>query len=265
MAAPIQAKGGLGWAILAAALAIPGLLFYNWWSHLKAERQRSISQKARTRVPEAGVFATPAPGGDKLVNPVSASTAAPAADPAAAAAAAAAAPGASSATAGGLPGATPAAAAAPAATDPALLAAAAAGAPTGAAPGGASASVTVSTGAVLVAALPRDPMLSPMDIVRMQQEEMEKRLAEEAMRRAMEEKKRPKPKPQIDIRSFVDLQGIVANPDGENKAIVNDVVVGAGETFDARGHEVKVVRISPAGVTFQYKGKRFVKSVSRDE
>lgn len=76
MAAP-QAKGGLGWAILAAALAIPGLLFYNWWSHLKAERQKSISQKARGRVPETGVFAPPAPDAGKLVNPVSASTAAP--------------------------------------------------------------------------------------------------------------------------------------------------------------------------------------------
>lgn len=239
MAAP-AAKGGLGWAILAAALAVPGFLFYNWWSHLKAERQKSISQKARSRVPEAGVFPTPAPAGDKLVNPIAASsgavaapavsTAAPLAEPAAVAAPAA-------VTDAGEPGAGPAPGTLPAPQE--------------------------STGTVV--ALSRDPTLSPMDIVRMQQEEMERRMAEEALRAAANLRRNPPKAREIPIESFVELQGIVANANGENKAIVNDAVVGVGETFDARGRPVRVLKITAAGVTFQYKSKRFIKNVNRDE
>ncbi|MDX6768469.1 MAG: hypothetical protein SF051_02985, partial [Elusimicrobiota bacterium] len=113
MAAP-AAKGGLGWAILAVALAIPGFLFYNWWTHLKAERQKAISQKARGRVPEGGVFSTPAPGAEKLVNPIAASTAAALAVSSGTAAPAAGAPEA------GLVGDASAAPAAPAAASDAL-------------------------------------------------------------------------------------------------------------------------------------------------
>jgi len=49
---------GLGWAILAAALAVPGFLFYNWWSHLKTDRDHAIlrqGDQARRR----RVFQTP--------------------------------------------------------------------------------------------------------------------------------------------------------------------------------------------------------------
>lgn len=243
MAAP-AAKGGLGWAILAAALAVPGFLFYNWWSHLKAERQKSISQKARSRVPEAGVFPTPAPAGEKLVNPIAASSGAVAAPALSTAAPAAAAP------IEPAPGAAPAVA-----TD-------------GAAPGtgpspGTLPAPEASTSTVV--ALPRDPTLSPMDIVRMQQEEMERRMAEDALKAAANLKRNPPKRAEVPIESFVELQGIVANADGENKAIVNDAVVGVGETFDARGRPVRVLKITAAGVTFQYKNKRFVKNVNRDE
>ncbi|MBI5247098.1 MAG: hypothetical protein HY923_07945, partial [Elusimicrobia bacterium] len=61
-------RGGLGWVILVVALAVPGVLFYNWWSHLKADRDKAVAAKARGRVPDGGVFqASPSA---KLVNPM---------------------------------------------------------------------------------------------------------------------------------------------------------------------------------------------------
>ncbi|UPT75915.1 MAG: hypothetical protein M0D55_09735 [Elusimicrobiota bacterium] len=45
-------RGGFGWVILVIALAVPGVLFYNWWSHLKAEQARAVAAKAAARVPE---------------------------------------------------------------------------------------------------------------------------------------------------------------------------------------------------------------------
>ncbi|MBI4060087.1 MAG: hypothetical protein HY403_01520 [Elusimicrobia bacterium] len=100
MAGATGGRGGLGWAILAVSLAVPGVLFYNWWSHLKAEREKTVAAKARGRVPDGGVFES-SPNA-KLVNPMApivstASAAAPTPTPAleaAAPAAAAAAPGA---------------------------------------------------------------------------------------------------------------------------------------------------------------------------
>ncbi|MBI3566421.1 MAG: hypothetical protein HY079_14600, partial [Elusimicrobia bacterium] len=71
--APAPTRGGVGWAILAVALAVPGFLFYNWWSHLKAEHDKGVAAKASKRL-EGGVFQT-APAG-RLVNPIAPSTAA---------------------------------------------------------------------------------------------------------------------------------------------------------------------------------------------
>lgn len=271
MAAP-QAKGGLSWAILAAALAVPGLLSFNWWSHLKAERQRAISQKARGRVPDGGVFASP-PADAKPVNPVTVSTAVPAAGApgeAGAAAPAALSTAAASSAVAAAPAGTPTSAGpgVPALPAPGGLASAAPGAggePSSLTAPGNAPSVNASSAAATLPALPRDPTLSPMDLVRMQQEDMERQLAEEAMRQALIKKNAPRRPVEIKIESYVDLQGIVANPDGENRAIVNDAVLGAGETFDARGQQVRILKITPAGVTFQWKSKKFVKNVSRDE
>lgn len=255
MSAASAPRNGLGWAILAAALAVPGFLFYNWWSHLKAERHRAISQKARGRVPEGGVFATPAPSAMKLVNPVSA--AAPAS--------------AGAATAPSVPSALPAAA--PAASAPVAAASAAApepvptqapaSPPAEASAGPETAAVPAPDAAAPPPPLPRDPMISPMDIVRMQQAELERQLAAEALRRE-QEGARPAPKRVVPVETLVDLQGIVATAGGENKAIINDAVVGVGETVDAGGRSVRVVKISAAGVTFQYRNRRFVKNVSKD-
>ena len=68
MAGTGSARGGLGWVILVVALAVPGVLFYNWWSHLKADREKTVAAKARGRVPDGGVFLS-SPN-NKLVNPM---------------------------------------------------------------------------------------------------------------------------------------------------------------------------------------------------
>ncbi|MBI4371469.1 MAG: hypothetical protein HY552_04140 [Elusimicrobia bacterium] len=52
---PKGARGGLGWVVLTAALAVPAVLFYGWWSRLRAEQERSAPGAAR-RPLEGGVF-----------------------------------------------------------------------------------------------------------------------------------------------------------------------------------------------------------------
>lgn len=263
-------KNGMGWAILAAALAVPGFLFYNWWSHLKAEHDRGVSAKARGRLPEGGVFQTPSPAGGRLVNPM-ASTAT-----AVAVATAAAVPGSpalaakpTTPPATSAPAAAPATPVASAATPAVPPAAAAPGvSPTPAVPGApaTAAGVAPSTSTVV---LPRDPMMSPMDIVRLREEELARIRHEEEMRRALAERNRPKPKivhREPPPETKIDLQGIVETPDGAGLAIVNGSTVKSGESFVAEGLQgkVRVVRITSSEVTFEYKGKRFKKGVSAE-
>ena len=56
------------------------------------------------------------------------------------------------------------------------------------------------------------------------------------------------------------LQGIISAPEGESKAIINNESVGVGEMVG----KFRVLRITAAGVTFEYKGRRFTKSVNRE-
>lgn len=232
-AAAAGAKGGLGWLILAAALAVPGLLSFNWWSRLKAERDRSVSTKARGRAVEGNVFQT-APAAAKPVNPPSASTTAPAA----------------AATA---PAAAPAAAARPTKV------------PSEAPPAAAAVAASSSPAAVVV--LPRDPMLSPLDLAALREAELAKERArleiEEANRRArLPPAKRVLPP----VEKMIELQGIVAVPGGGSLAIVNGATVSSGESFPVAGYagKVRVLKISAIGVTFEYKKRRFTKNVNNE-
>lgn len=243
MAGTGSARGGLGWVILVVALAVPGVLFYNWWSHLKAEREKSVAAKAHARVPDGGVFQS-SPNA-KLVNPM---TPAVSTDTAAApVAAVAAAPSASDAQAAVVAAPAPVQAAEPV-------------------PGASAAVPAASASTAAVAApLKRDPTMSPLDAVRIAQEEQAKRQAAEdlanlnAGRQNRGSKKAAKRKSPIDT---LELQGIISNPESGFKAIVNNEVVGAGEMIGSTG--IKVLKISDLGVTFLYQGKRFSKGVSRD-
>jgi hypothetical protein len=248
-------RGNLGWLILAAALAVPGFLFYNWSSRLKSEHDRGVSAKARTRA-EGGVFQT-APVGGRLVNPMAPSTSAPAGFPprpagdprpkqAVAAVPAPAAP-VPAPSAAARPSPLPAATAAVPAPAPA---------PTEAAPE----AVAASSSAAVV--LPRDPMMSPLDLVRIQEAQIEAAaraqalLDEEARRRNRRHAAPPKPKP---IETKIELQGIVAGPTGENLAIINGLTVNTGEKFAVEGYAGKVAvrKITATDVTLEYSGRKF--------
>lgn len=254
MAGTGSARGGLGWVILVIALAVPGVLFYNWWSHLKADREKAVAAKARGRVPEGGVFQS-SPNA-KLVNPMApaastAAVAAPAAAPAdAAPVAAAAAPSAPS---------DPSVPSAPAVASAAtIVAPVASSAP---AEGGQTTAFAVSTAAFVP--LKRDPTLSPFDLVRILEEEEARRKAAEDLENAKKIKVRGPRKPKaVDPTTQINLQGIVSNPDSGFKAIVNDEVLGVGEFVGNTG--IKIVKITDLGVTFVHQGKKFSKGVSRD-
>jgi hypothetical protein len=247
-------RGGIGWLILAAALAVPGFLFYNWWSHLKTEHDHSVSQNARKRA-EGGVF-DPAPSAGRLVNPM-ASTAAPAGLPTSGAAAkASTAPGLAVASAATLP---PAAVPVPGAVKPS---AAGGDAPPPAA------TIAVSSDTTVV--LPRDPMMSPLDLVRIQEaaleaEEAKRRLEEEAHRKH-EGPRKPKPKVLKPVETHIELQGIVAKPDGENLAIINGSTVNPGDKFSVDGYtgKVAVLKITSSEVILQYQGRKFRMSVNAE-
>jgi hypothetical protein len=264
MAGEAGRRAGLGWLILAAALAVPGFLFYNWWSRQKFEHDKGVAAKARNRVAEGSVFQTPPPGSVRPTPTVVASTGVPAAVPGQAADAPSALVGHGVATAN--------AAAAPVMSAPAAPQAAAKPAVLGGVPSlstGAAASMGVSLSTAAVLTLSRDPMMSPMDLVRQREAEAERERNSEAMRRAAEDKgrvHRPKPHPEPKIDGHVELQGIVARPDGDNLAIVNGATVNPGEFFSVDGFsaKVKVVRITSSEVTFEYKSKRFKKSVNAE-
>jgi hypothetical protein len=240
----------LGWVILAAALAVPGFLFYNWWSHQKKEHDRGLSARARTRVPDGGVFQTPPPGAVRPSPSVTASTA-----PVLAATAAV---RASSSTAALIP--TPAMKP-PAALPPPVTARAQA-----MSKGLDPVARSTATAAIV---LSRDPMMSPMDQVRLREAELEAERNADAIRRAAMERNRPRRKVvhrEPPIETGLDLQGIVARPDGDNLAIVNGATVNPGESIVVEGFsgKVKVVRITSSEVTFEYKGRRIKKGVNAE-
>jgi len=273
-AAEAGRRSGLGWLILAAALAVPGFYIYTWWSHLKSEHDRGLTAKARNRVAEGSVFQTP-PASARPLNAVAASSAAPNALPGQLPAAV---PGsapmnaASPAVPGQAPGAVPGTLAKTAPAAPAPRPVVAGGLPAVAASTGpipTQYSAPVSTAAILT--LARDPMMSPMDLVRQREAEAERERNAEALRRAAEEKNRPrvvhrvvKAEPKID--GHIELQGIVARPDGDNLAIVNGATVNPGEYFSVEGFsaKVKILRITSSEVTFEYKNRRFKKGVNAE-
>ena len=241
MAGNGNARGGLGWVILVIALAVPGVLFFNWWSHLKADREKTVAAKARGRVPEGGVFQQSSPNA-KLVNPMASALSTGPVTVAASSDASHAAPGLAQAAVLVAP---PVAAAPPAAL------------------GATSPSVSSSTAAALP--LKRDPTLSPFDQVRiLEEEEARRKAAEELenMKRAKAEGRRPHKAPARDPKTLVELQGIISNPETGFKAIVSGEVVGAGEYVG--NTKIRVVKITDLGVTFEYQGKKFSKGVSRD-
>jgi len=234
-------KGWVG-LVLLFTVAVPGVMFYQWYAHLDKAQKRELSLKVRSRIPDGGPFAS-SPNKNKLVNPIAAETQSPAAAPGAAESA-------PSAPDGG--------------QGPAVLAGqafSAANVPAASAPQDVRASTTSLPSALPAASSApavnpflawRDPTLSRYDM---------ERLARMNMHPSRPTAKLPKklpPKPRVE--DTIHLQGIVSNPEGGgNRAIVNGESVGEG----AMVGKVKVLRITPQTVVFGCDKIRFSKSVNR--
>ncbi|MCX5793957.1 MAG: hypothetical protein NTY77_00490 [Elusimicrobia bacterium] len=241
-------KSPVAWLVLAFALAVPGVLFYQWYTHLDLEKKRALTTKVRLK--DTDLFRN-SPKQDKLVNPI-----APVAAPVVASTAAATAASTATATAAGggpVAAAAPPANAAPAA--PVVRPAPEANDP------------NVAIVSTAPAANPyqawRDPTLSPHDLVEIERLELEKQLAlEELKDRALNGTKAPPKAPPVQIEKLIDLQGIVS-VEGGNKAIVNNEVVAEGEVVKTKSGPVKVLRITLQKVIFSHKNKTFFKAVNR--
>jgi hypothetical protein len=226
-------RAGLGWAILVVALAVPCVLFYNWWANLKTDREKALASRVRGRVPEGGVFQS-SPN-TRLVNPMAASSEAVSAETARAP------------------------------VEEKLAAAVTAPVSEAAITQTAPVAIEGAPAAAFVAPpLKRDPTLSPADLVRLAMEEDSNRRAKEDLADLRKAKRTGKARAvkTAQPQAAVQLQGIISTPERGYKAIVNNEVVGAGEFV--RGTKIRVVGISDFKVTFDYMGKRFSKGVSRD-
>ena len=265
----MAAKTSAGWLILALALAVPGVLFYQWYGHLDKAKKQEFGHKIRVRIPDGGPFA-PAPTKDRLVNPIPSETQASGRDkglltPAPLQSAPMApvratpkaiAPGASL----GRPG--PSASASPAKAEPP--------APAFIGPAPSPKAVTPAAPADIAAPAGslegptqawRDPTLSPYDQVKLDQMETEKNLAKMELQDRVT-RSAPKAKAQPNVERTIDLQGIVT-ADGGNRAIVNGEMASEGDLVNTSVGSVKVVRINSQSVLFQWKNKRFSKRLSR--
>ena len=242
-------RSSTGWLMMSVALAVPGFLFYNWWSHLNTQSRAQLDKHVRNRLPQGAPIFGAAPAQQKLSNPISQVNQAPAE-------ASLAAPASAATSTSPVPTATAAQLASPAPEAPASVPLAAASAAS------AAGDSVLQTGPIPQIVLARDPMLSPYDMVRIAEAELKQRQAAQELLEAAKNKARGKArkaaKSEKPAESLVDLQGIVSSGDGQ-RAIVNGEMVGEGDIIGG----VKVVRISPDAVVFLYHKKRFIKGISK--
>jgi hypothetical protein len=230
----MASKSSAGWLILLLALAVPGMPFYQWYSHLDKAQKKEFNNKVRVRIPDGGPFAND-PNKNKLVNPIHTEPAVPLANAPAA------------------PLAAPPVAVPPVAGGPTPAVAADA---TGAGNPASAAPAVSSAPATNVFLSWRDPTLSPYDQVRLEEAlETELRRQQELRDAAQGKKRAPaKVKREPPIENKISLQGIVGK-----LAIVNGESVSEGDMVG----QVKVLRITSQEVIFGYKGRRFSKSVNQ--
>ncbi|MBI5210216.1 MAG: hypothetical protein HY927_09630 [Elusimicrobia bacterium] len=250
----MKTRGTSGWMLLAAVLAVPALMFYRDYRQTERLRKRAEQRKAH---PGPILFPEKPLDTTTLSNPISSrGDASVAPEPAPQAPAVAAAAPRESAPQPAQPASPPAPAPVqrapePPKPQPPVAAASPVPAPVPVAP-----RVTASAStADLLASNWRDPLLSPYDQFLAQQEELLRlsKKREDDRRRTQGERRRH---PRVD--EAVRLQGIIEMPGG-NQAIVNGETVGVGGVIAVGPDqvEVRVVRISPNGVTFSHKGKSF--------
>jgi hypothetical protein len=238
-------KGSAGWLILVAALAVPGFLFYNWWSNQSAANRAELEKRVRNRLPPGTPMFNSQPAQEKLDNPLGqaeASAAAPAAQAST-----------SSVQAAALP---VTASSAPVVVEPAPAAVPVPVPVPADAPAG---SVGVAESTETFVALARAPTLSPYDMVRIEQASLERELRRRELAEGVQvTRKREVRKIERPVENDIDLQGIVSTDEGQ-KAIINGEMVAEGELV--RG--AKIVKITSTAVVFMHRGRRFSKTISQ--
>lgn len=233
-------KGGLGWLVLAGALAVPCLLFYNWWSSLKAEHERGNSNHlaaAHSEVFRSTSAAATTEGRAQSETTSNSSTMTASAAP-------------TSALVPAAPASAQAAVMPPKSLEPSAVSSSAP-----------AAVPAVSPPPAATVVLSRDPMLSQLDTVRLRENDDERDRTRSRRHRG---ERTPASFGDDAIMSHIDLQGIVATPGGSNMAIVNGLTAKVGSRIRVRGYtdRVHVVRIFPSAVLFEYKDKKFTIKVS---
>jgi hypothetical protein len=225
-------KSILTWLIPVAALAVPGFLFYNWWSTLNATTRAQLEKKVKSNT-GLTLFL----GGSvkpQLKNPLTPQPAAPVVQ--------------STQTVAGVAKSsqtTVVAVSSGTAVAGANPAAAAAVAQSSAAANGAAAAEAVAIG--------RDPTLSPYDVVRIETDRMQRENAGHEINAAI---RRPEHKPkEPPIEDSIELEGIIGK-----EVIVNGERYGEGELLMGK---VKVLKITPSTVVFIYKNRKFSKSLGQ--
>ena len=256
----------MGWVFLAVALAVPGFIFYTWWNH---QKNAEIGVKIRNRLPD-GKFFSDGASGAKLSNPIlSQNAAAPASTMTASVAQV---PAKTLPMAPAVPVSSMQPSSAPFQPPPNAVAQIPVK-PSPATPPTSKIPIAPTQAAILSSSGPevssvgaastdtvlslRDPTLSPYDIFKLQQAELEKNMKQEEVHEAAAPARRVRREPPIE--NSISLQGIIATPDEGNKAIINGEMVSQGDMVGP----VKILKITSQAVYFQYKKKKFVKTVSR--
>ena len=230
---------GLGWILLIGALAVPAVLFFKWWTQMKAAQTVEARQSVPSSTPFGGSSAPsapePAPAAAQAEQPQ---------DP----------------PSGGAESPAPEAAAPAGSASPGAAAPVQAEETQSPAPEPAQAAPTGLAGKQIeyMPKTTRDPTLSVADL----RELAKQRMAVEMSRRQVEEAAKPQPvakrPPPPPLCDTIDLQGIIGTG-GSIKAIVNDQIVGEGDVVDG----ALVERLTTRTVVFKRGRKTCMKRVTK--
>ncbi|MBI5629465.1 MAG: hypothetical protein HY921_01130 [Elusimicrobia bacterium] len=227
----MKGLGSWSWAVLAGVLAVPGFMFYQWRARLDTTNRQQMSQKVRKRLPEGQGLFSDSPSRGRLNNPMTEASKQSERE--------------TLAIAAPMPSLSDESAASVEQSTPTVQPNASPEGSQYSAPAGAQ-----------PAAPRRDPTLSPYDMLRLQQAELEKSAAQGGVVRAAVKRIQAKREPPVE--NDISLQGIISI-DGRNKAIVNGETVGEGDMVGA----AKVLRITSQSVIFIHKNRRFTKTIGR--
>lgn len=241
----------LGWLLLVGALAVPAVLFYKWWTQMKATQ----GVEAKQAVPAAAPFSAggtsapepaPEPAPAPAENPPPQASPAPAPQPEPAPQAVVQAAPEPAPTAAPAPSPEPAAGEPEQAAEPQEP-------PPAANPSGMVAKIEY------MPKTSRDPMLSVADQRQLLKERLAAQISQQEVQKAVEEVPvAPPPPPAKPFCDNFDLQGIIG-AGGDVAAIVNDRIVREGDPIAG----AVVERLTTRTVVFRKGKKTCMKRVSK--